>query len=170
MGRASCIWNALTNAVISLQFDGEKIVYENEVRALWADLPLRRISRDSELRCVWKPFWVILSPGYPIYEHRTYLLLPCYRLTVLCSFSNGDASLTIRVDNLPPLASSMNQGPLSLVLLSYPGKADSGLRWLESNWILWGGGCMSELFSGAWAPNDLMCFLASHPCYLRQMP
>ncbi|NXJ45187.1 ZP2 protein, partial [Spizaetus tyrannus] len=71
--------------------DGEKIVYENEVRALWADLPLRRISRDSELR-----------------------------LTVLCSFSNGDASLTIKVDNLPPLASSANQGPLSLVLLSYP--------------------------------------------------
>ncbi|NWW90719.1 ZP2 protein, partial [Rhynochetos jubatus] len=72
-------------------FDGEKIIYENEVRALWADLPLHRISRDSELR-----------------------------LTVLCSFSNSDASLTIRVDNLPPLASSVNQGPLSLILLSYP--------------------------------------------------
>ncbi|KAM9222649.1 zona pellucida sperm-binding protein 2 [Leptosomus discolor] len=72
-------------------FDGEKIVYENEVRAVWADLPLRRISRDSELR-----------------------------LTVLCSFSNGDASLTIRVDNLPPPGSSVNKGPLSLVLLSYP--------------------------------------------------
>ncbi|XP_025939090.1 zona pellucida sperm-binding protein 2 [Apteryx rowi] len=72
-------------------FDGERIIYENEVRALWADLPLRMISRDSELR-----------------------------LTVLCSFSNGDASLTIKVDSLPPLASSVNQGPLSLVLLSYP--------------------------------------------------
>ncbi|NXX21623.1 ZP2 protein, partial [Podargus strigoides] len=72
-------------------FDGEKIVYENEVKALWADLPLRRISRDSE-----------------------------FRLTVLCSFSNGDASLTIRVDNLSPPAASMNQGPLSLVLLTYP--------------------------------------------------
>ncbi|KFP70023.1 Zona pellucida sperm-binding protein 2, partial [Acanthisitta chloris] len=71
--------------------DGEKIVYENEVRALQADLPLSKISRDSELR-----------------------------LTVLCSFSNGDASLTIKVDNLPPLASSVNKGPLSLVLLSYP--------------------------------------------------
>ncbi|KFP07992.1 Zona pellucida sperm-binding protein 2, partial [Calypte anna] len=71
--------------------DGEKIVYENEVRALWTDLPLRGISRDSELR-----------------------------LTILCSFSNGDASLSIKVDNLPPLASSVNQGPLSLVLLSYP--------------------------------------------------
>ncbi|NXF02997.1 ZP2 protein, partial [Smithornis capensis] len=72
-------------------FDGEKIFYENEVRALQADLPLARISRDSELR-----------------------------LTVICSFSGGDASLTIKVNNLPPLASSVNQGPLSLVLLSYP--------------------------------------------------
>ncbi|NXN08918.1 ZP2 protein, partial [Indicator maculatus] len=72
-------------------FDGEKIIYENEVTALWADLPLRIISRDSELR-----------------------------LTVLCSFSSGDASLTIRVDNPPSLASSVNQGPLSLILLSYP--------------------------------------------------
>ncbi|XP_064009883.1 zona pellucida sperm-binding protein 2 [Pogoniulus pusillus] len=71
--------------------DGEKIVYENEVTAVQADLPLRVISRDSELR-----------------------------LTVLCSFSNGDASLTIRVDNLPSLASAVNQGPLSLILLSYP--------------------------------------------------
>ncbi|XP_068003499.1 zona pellucida sperm-binding protein 2 [Melanerpes formicivorus] len=72
-------------------FDGEKIVYENEVTALGADLPLRVISRDSELR-----------------------------LTVLCSFSGGDASLTVRVDNSPSLASSVNQGPLSLILLSYP--------------------------------------------------
>ncbi|XP_050173278.1 zona pellucida sperm-binding protein 2 [Myiozetetes cayanensis] len=72
-------------------FDGEKIVYENEVRALQADVPLGRISRDSELR-----------------------------LTVLCSFSSGDASLTIKVDNRPPLPSAVNRGPLSLVLLSYP--------------------------------------------------
>ncbi|NWW67990.1 ZP2 protein, partial [Ifrita kowaldi] len=72
-------------------FDGEQIHYENEVRALWTDLPLGRISRDSELR-----------------------------LTVVCSFSNGDASLTIKVDNLSPPPSSVNQGSLSLVLLSYP--------------------------------------------------
>uniref|UniRef100_A0A672TTI6 Zona pellucida glycoprotein 2 n=1 Tax=Strigops habroptila TaxID=2489341 RepID=A0A672TTI6_STRHB len=71
--------------------DGEKIVYENEVRALWADHVAHRISRDSE-----------------------------FRLTVLCSFRNGDASLTIKVDKLPSLASSVNQGRLSLVLLSYP--------------------------------------------------
>ncbi|NWW39166.1 ZP2 protein, partial [Panurus biarmicus] len=72
-------------------FDGEQIHYENEVRALWTDLPLGRISRDSELR-----------------------------LTVMCSFSNGDASLTIKVDNLSPPPSSVNQGSLSLALLSYP--------------------------------------------------
>ncbi|NXU51137.1 ZP2 protein, partial [Turnix velox] len=71
--------------------DGDKMVYENEVRALWADFPLNRISRNSELR-----------------------------LTVLCSFSSGDASLTIKVNNRPSLAPSMNQGPLSLILLSYP--------------------------------------------------
>ncbi|OXB72744.1 UNVERIFIED_CONTAM: hypothetical protein H355_009925 [Colinus virginianus] len=63
--------------------EGEKITYENEVRALRSDHLLRRISRDSE-------------------------------------FSNGDASLSVRVDSPPPLPSSMNQGPLSLILLSYP--------------------------------------------------
>ncbi|NXY06945.1 ZP2 protein, partial [Pteruthius melanotis] len=72
-------------------FDGEQVHYENEVRALWTDLPLGRISRDSELR-----------------------------LTVVCSFSNGEASLTVQVDNLSPPPSSVNQGSLSLVLLSYP--------------------------------------------------
>uniref|UniRef100_A0A8C3MFE4 Uncharacterized protein n=1 Tax=Geospiza parvula TaxID=87175 RepID=A0A8C3MFE4_GEOPR len=72
-------------------FDGEQIHYENEVRSSWTDLPLGRISRDSELR-----------------------------LTVMCSFSNGDASLTVKVDNLSPPPSSVNQGSLSLVLLSYP--------------------------------------------------
>ncbi|NXO65551.1 ZP2 protein, partial [Phainopepla nitens] len=72
-------------------FDGEQIHYENEVRALWTDLPLGRISRNSELR-----------------------------LTVMCSFSNGDASLTVKVDNLSPPPASVNKGSLSLVLLSYP--------------------------------------------------
>ncbi|XP_040503362.1 zona pellucida sperm-binding protein 2 isoform X2 [Gallus gallus] len=71
--------------------EGEKIMYENEVRALRSDSVLHRISRDSE-----------------------------FRLTVLCSFSNGDASVSVRVDNPPPLAASTNQGPLSLILLSYP--------------------------------------------------
>ncbi|XP_052535760.1 zona pellucida sperm-binding protein 2 isoform X1 [Tympanuchus pallidicinctus] len=72
--------------------EGEKIMYENEVRALRSDHVLYRISRDSE-----------------------------FRLTVLCSFSNGDASISVGVENPPPLAASMNQGPLSLIFLSYPG-------------------------------------------------
>ncbi|NXJ13336.1 ZP2 protein, partial [Odontophorus gujanensis] len=91
-GGASCGGSTLTNAAVtSSQLEGEKITYENEVRALRSDHLLRRISRDSE-----------------------------FRLTVLCSFSNGDASLSVRVDSPPPLPSSMNRGPLSLILLSYP--------------------------------------------------
>uniref|UniRef100_A0A674JEV2 Zona pellucida sperm-binding protein 2 n=1 Tax=Terrapene triunguis TaxID=2587831 RepID=A0A674JEV2_9SAUR len=73
------------------RFEGERTIYENEVRALWADLPPRRISRDSE-----------------------------FRLTVVCTYKSGDASLSIRISSLPPPVSSTNQGPLSLILLIYP--------------------------------------------------
>uniref|UniRef100_A0A8C3I229 Zona pellucida sperm-binding protein 2 n=1 Tax=Chrysemys picta bellii TaxID=8478 RepID=A0A8C3I229_CHRPI len=73
------------------RFEGERITYENEVRALWADLPPRRISRDSE-----------------------------FRLTVVCTYKSGDASLSARISSLPPPVSSINQGPLSLILLIYP--------------------------------------------------
>lgn len=75
----------------------------------------------------------------------------------MCSFSNGDASLTIKVDNLSPPPSSVNQGSLSLVLLSYPGEAASGLSWLGGIWSLWRGGWMSELSwnMGLWCPGVL---------------
>uniref|UniRef100_A0A8C4VVS0 Zona pellucida sperm-binding protein 2 n=1 Tax=Gopherus evgoodei TaxID=1825980 RepID=A0A8C4VVS0_9SAUR len=73
------------------RFEGERTTYENEVRALWADLPPRRISRDSE-----------------------------FRLTVVCTYKSSDASLNIRIGSLPPPVSSTNQGPLSLILLIYP--------------------------------------------------
>uniref|UniRef100_A0A8C0IJX2 Zona pellucida sperm-binding protein 2 n=1 Tax=Chelonoidis abingdonii TaxID=106734 RepID=A0A8C0IJX2_CHEAB len=73
------------------RFEGERIIYENEVRALWADLPPRRISRDSE-----------------------------FRLTVVCTYKSGDESLNVRISSLPPPVSSINQGPLSLILLIYP--------------------------------------------------
>ncbi|XP_074866797.1 zona pellucida sperm-binding protein 2-like [Carettochelys insculpta] len=73
------------------RFEGERTLYENEVHALWANLLPRRISRDSELR-----------------------------LTVVCMYSNGDAALNVRISSLPPPVSSINQGPLSLILLIYP--------------------------------------------------
>ncbi|XP_019363259.1 PREDICTED: zona pellucida sperm-binding protein 2 [Gavialis gangeticus] len=72
-------------------FEGGRIIYENEVSSLWADLALHIISRDSE-----------------------------FRLTVACSYSNDDASLSLRLNSLPPPVSSINQGPLSLLLLTYP--------------------------------------------------
>lgn len=77
------------------------------------------------------------STVLPTQQYMTYLLLPCYRLTVVCSFSNSDASLTVKVDHLSPPPSSVNQGSLSLVLLSYPGKAGS-VGW-GSIWSLWRG-------------------------------
>uniref|UniRef100_A0A8C4VVE8 Zona pellucida sperm-binding protein 2 n=1 Tax=Gopherus evgoodei TaxID=1825980 RepID=A0A8C4VVE8_9SAUR len=66
------------------RFEGERTTYENEVRALWADLPPRRISRDSEFRSV-------------------------------CNSASES-----RISSLPPPVSSINQGPLSLILLIYP--------------------------------------------------
>ncbi|KAL8175476.1 UNVERIFIED_CONTAM: hypothetical protein K2H54_026055, partial [Gekko kuhli] len=73
------------------RFDGDKMVYENEVSALLMDLPLRRISRDSE-----------------------------FRLTVVCFYTSDDASLNAKMISLPPPELVINQGPLSLILLLYP--------------------------------------------------
>uniref|UniRef100_A0A6J0U3C0 Zona pellucida sperm-binding protein 2 n=1 Tax=Pogona vitticeps TaxID=103695 RepID=A0A6J0U3C0_9SAUR len=73
------------------RFDGEKAIYENEVRALWADLPPHGISRDSE-----------------------------FRLTVMCSYGSDDASVNLKINSLPPPESVVNQGPLSLIFLIYP--------------------------------------------------
>ncbi|XP_062999549.1 zona pellucida sperm-binding protein 2 [Elgaria multicarinata webbii] len=73
------------------RFNGEKVIYENEVSALWADLPPRWISRDSE-----------------------------FRLTVMCSYGSDDASLDVEISSLSPPDSVVNQGPLSLILLIYP--------------------------------------------------
>uniref|UniRef100_A0ACB8FLM1 Uncharacterized protein n=1 Tax=Sphaerodactylus townsendi TaxID=933632 RepID=A0ACB8FLM1_9SAUR len=73
------------------RFDGDKMVYENELSALWMDLMPRKISRDSE-----------------------------FRLTVVCSYSSDDASLNVKISSLPPPELVINQGPLSLILLIYP--------------------------------------------------
>nr|XP_025040822.1 zona pellucida sperm-binding protein 2-like [Pelodiscus sinensis] len=73
------------------RFEGERAIYENEVHSLWADLLPRRISRDSE-----------------------------FRLSVVCTYRSGDAALNVGISSLPPPVSSVNQGPLSLILLVYP--------------------------------------------------
>nr|XP_014347799.1 PREDICTED: zona pellucida sperm-binding protein 2-like [Latimeria chalumnae] len=69
-----------------------KAVYENEVRALWADLPPSHISRDSE-----------------------------YRVTILCYYwGNGTARLTPKILTLSPPLLATDQGVLVIVLRLYP--------------------------------------------------
>nr|ABD48751.2 vitelline envelope glycoprotein A precursor [Rhinella arenarum] len=69
-----------------------KVIYENEVSALWKDLPRRSISRDSELR-----------------------------QTILCFYNGSDYKhINISVVTPPPPVSSRTDGPLLLVLRVYP--------------------------------------------------
>ncbi|KAM4697748.1 zona pellucida sperm-binding protein 2 [Rhinophrynus dorsalis] len=76
----------------SVRSVGNKLLYENEIHALWKDFPPRRISRDSE-----------------------------YRLTVYCFYDvTGDKNISINIVTHPPFASSKNDGPLSLILNLYP--------------------------------------------------
>ncbi|KAM4632350.1 zona pellucida sperm-binding protein 2 [Discoglossus pictus] len=71
-----------------LKFVGNKVIYENEIHALWKDSPPSRISRDSE-----------------------------YRLTIQCSYdSSAAATMIVNVVTGPTLASAKTNGPLSLVL------------------------------------------------------
>uniref|UniRef100_A0A8D0GH75 Zona pellucida glycoprotein 2 n=1 Tax=Sphenodon punctatus TaxID=8508 RepID=A0A8D0GH75_SPHPU len=76
------------------RFEGERTIYENEVSALWADLPPRWISRDSE-----------------------------FRLTVVCYYSSDDTLLNVKISSLPSPAPAISQGPLSLIILIYPDEA-----------------------------------------------
>ncbi|XP_075687678.1 zona pellucida sperm-binding protein 2 [Rhinoderma darwinii] len=74
------------------RFVGGKIVYENEVSALWKNLPPRRISRDSELR-----------------------------ETVWCYYNGTEYdTINVNVATLPPPVSTRNDGPLLLVINLYP--------------------------------------------------
>ncbi|XP_071976651.1 zona pellucida sperm-binding protein 2 [Engystomops pustulosus] len=82
----------LTDCGTTKRFVDGRMIYENEVSALWKNLPRRIISRDSELR-----------------------------QTVWCFYKgSGLEILNVSVATLPPPASSRNDGPLVLVINIYP--------------------------------------------------